>query len=1426
MPVKLIPIEPPGDIDPDDPLGLLSSTSEASKELAEASILGRAGRVVTNIVRALDWNPDLHPRNRLGQFIETPDAPEAYRPPSVSEVPQVKLRGEMYGMASPSAKTVVPQDGPRYPKNADSDNPNREKRAGQVIRPGQTVAYKGQEWEVSHIVDGHLVLDEASGKKSKAQTLVIGPEDRSPDGSIPGLTVGKPREVQGGKGLNTGSIRVVSPYVEPKTHNPDLKIPEGSEINEDEWRRFGLVEQLHYIDLMGRFGAWKASGQAIANFLDAPVGKLIDELLEEFDDEIVQIVRSANLSQKGASTTNTLSLTSLGSTNPNDFEKREKAMELQQRLNDIIAWDLYNRLRSPDILSFHGDSSGKAASWWKNLFAKGSMFSGLSQTFNADFAASWGHDRVIATPLSIRHLVMATFVTNWFGGGYASEREISIVSRMKADDRTMILSWSDIGPEARQWLSSETGTPRSGALLETLKDHLDNDTDLPIVVPPDLNISSPDTPPPPKQAVEAMAEYGALPEIQGNPYEPAELAKLDLPFRKLDENGNPVPEVAADAGLEPGDFMLGLKGTLYWLGPNPNPDTGFPLVYHKIIQESDGSLVFTGESYGFENSGGNEYYFLKGNVPPVKPKEAPDFDPGAWAFANEDPMRIADMPLNTKFKVNGKTYEKIEESQGAKTRVLDLETGGEGTINSKYETVRLMPGNGAFGQTVLEPVKGLTLSYEGKKHTITSVKKDGTISLKPSGGGNVVKLSPDDISLENLFDPSQWEIGEQTKLGNLKVGELFQGGQGQQTIKPYRVLDIEGNKVQWQNLDTGEKGSSTLKKTVRKLDPTEGSAGEAEVSDDPPTPTPEAVAVADEVADAETPSAVDIPTAPLTGYKSKWGSGGKYKHDPIADLSVGTVFQDKGGNQFMIVNSGDGPSDPITITDGSQTFTVSDTSIRVRALPDAPPLATPDPDGEDDAAPQENQQGAVSLPPIKADNIDALPEADLLPYKSKWGSGGKYTHDKIAEMPTGTVFQDKNGKMWKVQSNDPPTAVITDGEQNFKVDGNLRGRAKPGKELTGPPPPITDKPYGTGNPIPGIVTPDDESAAGYDSGGLLETAEMANIGGVGQMPKNTLVSFDGGENTYIVTGEEVAPGTALLLPAGGTKGGPIGKPSDAIPTHIKAGPITEQGAPKSVIQKDMVDNSQPIPDVLSDQAGPVYFQVAGLVYSAERGDNGAWQFWIVRDDGVKVWIKDSSFPKPNLTPDKVLIPPSSPSKAAPTPAPDEQDDILITNLGSGDEFEVEIDGSPVKYEVVAVGQANSWVKDSMTGEVLTLDNDDQPTPQTVAAAKAALQPAPEKAPAYPGGGGAAVAELQALTFDEIKELPAMPIKFYKSKWGSGGKYKHDFLSDLAPGDRFTPSGTTDEYILVKSVGGGVVLIYKPSDGTYGIADGQGRVRKV
>jgi hypothetical protein len=1680
------------------------------------------GRIIARVVGTWDWDEALHLRHEKGtaeggRFMKRGakrGAPLSDRKTVVTKVAatndpavleQMRLKGRMISPGDPDAMWSPPggwtateaEEHPEFPPGKKWGS-----YAGKHIRVGNRITLEGREWEVTQISMGHIIIDEASGEKAKVESRIIEPLD-IPDlleKAEPGSPKTKVIGNQGAQGVGSehSTVRVISPYNEPSTHDPTLAKPEKSKFTAAQWAEFGKAEQLHYIDLMARYGEWKNK---------APIEAMVKNILAEFDSEIVGMVKSGHISQYGSSSGGTLSLASY-SGSPAKLAKREQAMDLQHRLRDVIAWDTYNRLKAPDIALFHGSDHGP--SWWRKLIKKpnGRIFSGLSQSWKVT-SGKFGSNKV-ATPTSIRHIVLATNVTNWVNSGYLKEYEMAIIPQQVVDEtRTIFFNWhQELSPEASKWLTNITSSaPKPGSLIETLRDHMKNGGDLPITVDPDVTMNPSNLPSPPNEALEAMDEYAEiLPPITSSQYAVAALGKdHKLPWSKVDDDGNPIPEQANEAGIKAGDFMLGLKGTLYWIGPDPNDSFG--LRYHKIVPDGKGGLKWQNESHNFEGGGGNKYFFLAGNVPPIKPKDAPGFDPKAWQFAAEEPMKVKDMDDGDVFKVDGVAYQKIGKAGDFKTNILDLESNNEGTVNSNFKTTRMLP-SGEMTTAKLQPAKGMSLPIEGEKHIVTSVKKDGMVSVKPvKQGGKVFQVPPDDPVLDNLFDPKDWTVADDKEpLSNLKVGDIFHGGLGK-TIRPYRVIEKEGSKVHWENLDTGEKGWNLQKKKVSVLNPVDGTPGDADKTVEPP-PVPKATGISaggakllsDEQPlsnlevgdhfvgtnplnkDAPTSKAVFEVTDKTTPHKPKvkavMDSSGKILHgdqstakqatvsaekkvykvenvydkppigstDPdkpetqaqteapkqaatssgykmlpsgwealeepkeVKDLFDGTLFQasvtgqpptgskavyqmvgeeENPQGQFKVravVNAAGtslGTSGHISLLNGDftafvvkpgqeglpvadftpaekeavkekagaiidkaisdaagwpgsqstptpvalgemaenfppyvkayipygDTDTVSagslkpgdwiadDTGAKFLVLNTDPgldfvvvkrngstkpgePLHATKPDGSPRMVykiPEGKQAPPKGEIVVEAEDLETLDFASVTPFKAIWGSGGKYKHHRIDELPEGMVFKDKDGKKFKVQAAGTEV-VISDGVDNFRADPSLRVRAYPGEEMKTPNPPVfAPNMYQKAEAPKDSVIHNDavhKALALNKNGWSIGTiAELVDGGGEG-----TLVTFDDDEGdgvweivefTPTSAGQGLAPQVQLMNAQGETKEtGPGTVPVSYLhPPENLGGPLESWGevpmtATPAVLNSLMAETEETLVNLLEKDGIPqeVYYEYKGQTFALIPPPKDMLgitppKHLAILPSGKTVEIGDpknlpKNWNKTNHTiftvPTKVFVNPVEidtsddlPFSAEPQPFPKQAAAAApvqtLSALAQSDEFEV--DGTP--FAVVAHSQATdtSYIKNTETGLIKGLVSN-TPTEQLLwqdwSKPNVDTEQAQDDLIVNEVGTGSdpghAVLLLAAEKFldspSALASVQPADIEPYGSIWGSGGKYKHEKVGLLEPGAKFTGKGSNGEYILVKSIGGGQVLVWKPDAAMFLKMNANDRVREA
>lgn len=1329
-----------------------------------------------------------------------------------------------------------PKKHPRWPKGTP--------RAGEFMKVGQTFSVDGKEWEIAHMIDGKVVAHRTGGGYNEVETRTFDPKDTpGPDNEMGGIKQTS-QAVIGGK-EKSSTVTLVDPYVDHDSHDASIKQGDNSPISDEEWERFGELDQRYYTELMGRFG--KHSPGAAST--------LVAAAYKDYEQAVQDLVKQSYQGQYGSSTGSTLSFASIFNyfkkTDKPDqklIEKREKALELQGRLKDVYAWDLYNRTRSPDLTVFHRDTN--PLSFWEDNFIKGdkAIMSGLSQSFSfgSQSLQQFGPN-VIATPLSIRHVVMSSYSAQPVPGEthFPGELEISVASQLKVDGRSLTFTAT---PQQHKWLSGMTTQPQGGTLLEQFRGHLKGEVELEMP-PADAEISMVGksyVDPEPSAANVPGVDDSKLPPIKNEPYAGKDLPK-EIPWEHTDANGVPEARVAKTSGYQAGDYMMGMKGTLYWIGPDPGDPFG--LRYHKIV---DGK--FTGESWNFEGGGSNTYYKIKGNHPAPKPKEI-KFDGDQWANSTDKKL-IGKFEPGEKFKVHGNSYEVVGKMNDATSQIVNLDNGMKGTINNDYKATVLVPKGGVEipeAGDALKPAKGLTFSRNGKKHTITNIKKDGTISAKPSGGGKVVQLAPDEIDNDKLFDPSAWTAGEKIEVGELDVGSVFHGGAGS-TVRPYRITGHKGNKVEWENLDTGKTGTFLAHKNVSML------LSPDEVDEAHPGPPTEVVAY----------------------DKLKKGDPAK-----ISDLGVGDQFTE-GGELYEVTGTEIGPEGNILVAQVKGGITGPDAKEGV--FPDKivafhAKAEDPKPDAVDYAL-----AGAAS-----SDLPDAVQAAGFDPYKSTYGSGGKYKHHKVSEMGEGVVFRDKTGTVWKVKTAGG-APVITDGKKNYKVDGALRGRVLDDADFTDSSPPIahTDAEVPAAAAAVGLMPNTDTKVEDLPVGAIFQSANGqvfeveelasgdASDENLGLMKAKNLTN---GEPQFF--GSAIKP-AMVKMPAKDSSEQTVGdlNPGDnftekgetwKVVSHSTVGSTSVVQLVKSGHLKQ-VSSDQPAFTGLSDNepAAPTPPTLGGLKLDDVFYVDG--KGWIVTETanpggGVEVMSVDDvddeeAFDALPQTMDAAtpvsIVPPGWVPKE-----PDADDhaigDYVVTQGGStgevsghftlpgsdvtyyqiegttgylftGDELvdedSLEPEGAShlqdllpgqtfeaggAKFEVVAhagdgetiyKGTDGSIHKEPSTAPLGNLANVSDP-PETADPAPAAV--APE-------------AYLKKAGLSQENLAPA-PVKGYASKWGSGGKYQHPRVDELAAGDQFRGSGSKTVWT-VMAIDNGVAIVQMP-DGTHQIISDLGmRVRKL
>jgi hypothetical protein len=813
---------------------------------------------------------------------------------------------------------------PRWPKGTPE-------RGGEFMRVGEHFMSGGHEWEIAHIVHGHVIAHRAGGKVSTMGEHVFKVEPHPEGGGthLPGVErVVAP--IPTGSKSESGTVTVISPYVDSSTHDPSIPLPASSELSATEWQRFGHADQLVYTELMERFGTYKPG---VAQ-------KLVDEAYSKATQQVQNMVRNAYDSQYGSSTGKTLSLAKDQITT-SDAELRTSAIALLAEHAAAVQWDLYNRTRSPDITLTH--KSDNDQSWWKQKIAKKkAIFSALSQAWAYKHGSFGGHGMV--TPFAIRHITMSTQSAHaGTGVKFLGEKEVSSPYRWVPDERSIPIS--DNGPQSKglSWLAGATTVPVGGHIADALRDSLKNGTYLPPVAqPPNVTMDGASgktwVDPPAKAADPQFGPGAKLPTTYDHLIAPSDLPK-GVPWHKVDKDGNPVAQTGEEASAHVGQYFLGMKGTLYWIGPDPGAKGGYP--FH-IFKAENGT--FTSEDFGYDATKPGYYIDKDFDLGDYleKQNKAPGFTPSDWAESS-DAKFVEEMSPGEKFKLNGTAYEVLGEPVNGQVPVIDMESGLKGKINGTYKTNYLIAADGSdhpapsldapmfadgdwvqtpFGKARVtgveemphaaqlvqvthvsgikgatefpsnelshwtplvsgKPTVGTTFPYKGKKATVTKLLANGEIqlNLKP-GKVKITEVEFAELHAHEAIPVHKYAIDQRKmKLGKMSVGDVFHASAGNQTLRPYQVVhnDEAAKIVHVQNLDTGKVEQMSKGVSYRRLLPQASSA------DVPP---------------AEMPKGAPVKATGGNHVGPAWDPA---KFEPgekltVQNMTVGTYFADTEGN--------------------------------------------------------------------------------------------------------------------------------------------------------------------------------------------------------------------------------------------------------------------------------------------------------------------------------------------------------------------------------------------------------------------------------------------------------------------------------------------------------------------------------------------------
>lgn len=759
--------------------------------------------------------------------------------------------------AKAAAKTVAlikdaVKTQPRWPKKAPMG------KGGEFMRVGERFNYNNKTYEITSIIDGRVTAQIATGTnlpdeihltKDEAEAKI---EPAAPESY----------KVSGSKKFvkNSKNQVTIDPFVHPETHDPSL--PKPAWLAEEEWKRFGSEDQRNILYLEERFGKWEPGASP----------KVINELSSQYSAKIRQYVKSALIDQYGGSSGDTLNLADLAAKidpdSPNvadQVKDYEQAKLLLRDTAEAIQWDLYHRTKSPDVAAFHRGGSSHSSKFFAEKVPVMSAWS-WSTSWHV-----WQGDVVNIVPLAIRHVEMHTH-----SGGvhttYESEHEITTGARMSLEQGKAIVAYDkNLPASVRQYLAAQTKSkqPTTGAIVnEALLAISDPSHELELPPQPSLLKQKGGTkadaiqPIPAalgKQVVNAGAEAGYAPG--GEQTLKAMVADGLKPgdfIEGLKGTRYVVVKDDSDSSAGLAYMKVGTAGS-----PLPEPDMdkaySFSSSYENNFRRLDAHV----------------------DLPKPEAEDGfvpmPEATQKALSPMGEAQM-IQKMPPKTLVNVDGGIYEVSSASPNAAT-LISVDTGKEFSVNPVFKTEPLtagvvIPFNAIYGQQIIvmrdgvpsvayymdpehdsdgkqtgnihvlfpngsgpEIVDGTTaynipashyapdgfevgdqFSKDGKKWTVTSMLKDGTVRAKPSGG-KVVKFAPpyDDIDETTHIRPDDWSLGEPTKAKELAVGDLISGSKVK--VRPYRVLEVsaDGKTVKLMNLETGEFAESTGGKSWPRL---------------------------------------------------------------------------------------------------------------------------------------------------------------------------------------------------------------------------------------------------------------------------------------------------------------------------------------------------------------------------------------------------------------------------------------------------------------------------------------------------------------------------------------------------------------------------------------------------------------------------------
>lgn len=769
---------------PDDP-------SKALRRDASGSLAGRTsggvlhGRYDGRVDSSLLLNPDMLQIDSRPGHDELESLLDGHIPSSV-----IPVRELAEALLADESKH------PRWPQGTVS--PEGKHIGGEFMRVGERFNAGGHEWEISHIVNGHVIAMEASGQIGHAETRVFDTQQGAEGPYVPGAAPSAAKKLysegQHGTSGSHGNTPIMDADVHSETHDPSIPLPEGSKLTPEEWQTFGRVDQLVYTHVMEKFGAWHPMQLSTGN---APLASKFEQLKAKYDSAIQSVVTKAIGNQYGSSSGETLNLVAcFNGVNTSDpqsvakaMEQYAKARELQGELRELMAWDLYNRARAPDMTIGHYGSSSKSfydpiteavspllsatSSSWQLAHTGG------GQTYNnSNFGSN-----LLMYSIPVRSAAMGTEWISSMGHGFASEQEITHADALKLDpEKSSYLTYQKLGAShspLRKWIGSVTGkVVASGEAAKMVKAWLMGKGDLPL--------------PPEPADLKYLPEKGegqkpSPPAFKLPPSSVvAEAAKLAKDAKYVGgEDADTALKPVSELDIKPGDIIEGnTVGKRYLVIADPSSPVGWR--YMKL----DGSGVT------FTPSGpSSKRRKLDAHVDIPEPEKPP-----TPPFALGQQVSIADLQAGDKFTAPSGVEHTITGYSG--DNFVTKTASGEQAFMSVNDTDKLSFVSGPSGplqegpppfdpslwapsgdpQKLGQIPTGSTVAIEGDYFEVTAHVGDAT-SLKSLQSGKLAKANSGfKTPVLEQVTPHEYQAGDLAFFGPSLVRLTHVGPEGDETV--------------------------------------------------------------------------------------------------------------------------------------------------------------------------------------------------------------------------------------------------------------------------------------------------------------------------------------------------------------------------------------------------------------------------------------------------------------------------------------------------------------------------------------------------------------------------------------------------------------------------------------------------------------------